>query len=560
MSKKIFRSILAVSAAVLLICVLCVSYVLHGYFGKIIEDELKEEGNFVAQIAENDVSGLYDIKNVKNRITLIAQDGSVLFDSYKDAADMDNHGSREEIAEAEKNGEAFAVRYSDTLSTRTIYYAKLLDNGDVVRIAQQQSMVSMMLRGMLAPFILILIAVIILAYIVSRKVASWITAPVNALDPEDPEAEEPYPELAPLLTKIREQNRRIDMQLEAMKRRQKEFMAITENMSEGFLLIDTKMEILSYNTAAVRLLGDTDTEEPHSAFELNRSTGFRTAAEEALSGRHSQQPLELKNRYYNIIANPVTESGKVVGAVIIIMDVTEKEQREKLRREFTSNVSHELKTPLTTIYGVSDMMAEGIVKQHDVKDFGRTIRDESGRMITLIDDIIKLSKLDENSFPEEFSEVDLMESAKDVIERLSMKAEEKGVSMYLEGSHAKIHGIPSLCNEIIYNLCDNAIKYNRENGSVIVKVADLHEGAELSVEDTGIGIPFECRDRIFERFFRVDESHNQQVDGTGLGLSIVKHAVAQMGGTIEVESADGIGTKMIVRFGRSSGVPEKPSP
>lgn len=550
MSKKIFRSILAVSAAVLLICVLCVSYVLHGYFGKIIEDELKEEGNFVAQIAENDVSGLYDIKNVKNRITLIAQDGSVLFDSYKDAADMDNHGSREEIAEAEKNGEAFAVRYSDTLSTRTIYYAKLLDNGDVVRIAQQQSMVSMMLRGMLAPFILILIAVIILAYIVSRKVASWITAPVNALDPEDPEAEEPYPELAPLLTKIREQNRRIDMQLEAMKRRQKEFMAITENMSEGFLLIDTKMEILSYNTAAVRLLGDTDTEEPHSAFELNRSTGFRTAAEEALSGRHSQQPLELKNRYYNIIANPVTESGKVVGAVIIIMDVTEKEQREKLRREFTSNVSHELKTPLTTIYGVSDMMAEGIVKQHDVKDFGRTIRDESGRMITLIDDIIKLSKLDENSFPEEFSEVDLMESAKDVIERLSMKAEEKGVSMYLEGSHAKIHGIPSLCNEIIYNLCDNAIKYNRENGSVIVKVADLHEGAELSVEDTGIGIPFECRDRIFERFFRVDESHNQQVDGTGLGLSIVKHAVAQMGGTIEVESADGIGTKMIVRFGR----------
>ncbi len=550
MSKKIFRSILAVSAAVLLICVLCVSYVLHGYFGKIIEDELKEEGNFVAQIAENDVSGLYDIKNVKNRITLIAQDGSVLFDSYKDAADMDNHGSREEIAEAEKNGEAFAVRYSDTLSTRTIYYAKLLDNGDVVRIAQQQSMVSMMLRGMLAPFILILIAVIILAYIVSRKVASWITAPVNALDPEDPEAEEPYPELAPLVTKIREQNRRIDMQLEAMKRRQKEFMAITENMSEGFLLIDTKMEILSYNTAAVRLLGDTDTEEPHSAFELNRSTGFRTAAEEALSGRHSQQPLELKNRYYNIIANPVTESGKVVGAVIIIMDVTEKEQREKLRREFTSNVSHELKTPLTTIYGVSDMMAEGIVKQHDVKDFGRTIRDESGRMITLIDDIIKLSKLDENSFPEEFSEVDLMESAKDVIERLSMKAEEKGVSMYLEGSHANIHGIPSLCSEIIYNLCDNAIKYNRENGSVIVKVADLHEGAELSVEDTGIGIPFECRDRIFERFFRVDESHNQQVDGTGLGLSIVKHAVAQMGGTIEVESADGIGTKMIVRFGR----------
>ena len=274
---------------------------------------------------------------------------------------MDNHGSREEIAEAEKNGEAFAVRYSDTLSTRTIYYAKLLDNGDVIRIAQQQSMVSIMLRGMLVPFLVILTAVIILAYIVSKKVASWITAPVNALDPEDPDAEEPYPELAPLVTKIREQNRRIDMQLEAMKRRQKEFMAITENMSEGFLLIDTKMEILSYNTAAVRLLGDTDTEEPHSAFELNRSTGFRTAAEEALSGRHSQQPLELKNRYYNIIANPVTENGSVVGAVIIIMDVTEKEQREKLRREFTSNVSHELKTPV----GAISLLAEAIEEARD---------------------------------------------------------------------------------------------------------------------------------------------------------------------------------------------------
>ena len=550
MTKKIFRSILAVSAAVLLVCVLCVSCVLHGYFGKIIESELKEEGTVIAQIAEDDISELYNIRNVSNRITLVDPDGNVLFDSYKDASKMDNHAGREEIAEAAEKGEAFAVRYSDTLSTKTIYYAKQLDNGSIVRVAQQQSMVGMLLKGTVAPFVIMLIAVIILVYIISKRAARWITNPINELNPEDPDAEEPYPELAPLVTKIREQNRRIDMQMEAMKRRQKEFMAITENMSEGFLLIDTKMEILSCNTAAVSLLGGSDAGEPHSAFELNRNRGFRTAAEDALAGKHSQQPLELKNRFYNILANPVTEKGRVVGAVIIIMDVTEKEQREKLRREFTSNVSHELKTPLTTIYGVSDMMAEGIVKQADVKSFGRTIKDESSRMITLIDDIIKLSKLDENSLPDEFSEVDLMECAKDVVERLSIKAEEKGVNMYVDGSHAKISGIPSLCTEVIYNLCDNAIKYNKENGSVIVKIADLREGAELTVEDTGIGIPFESRDRIFERFFRVDESHNQQVDGTGLGLSIVKHAVAQMGGTIEVESAEGIGTKMIVRFGR----------
>ncbi len=235
---------------------------------------------------------------------------------------------------------------------------------------------------------------------------------------------------------------------------------------------------------------------------------------------------------------------------MIIVDVTEKEQREKLRREFTSNVSHELKTPLTTIYGVSDMMAEGIVKQADVKTFGRNIKEESGRMISLIDDIIKLSKLDENSFPEESCSVDLFDMAKDVIDRLNIKAGERGVKLFLEGGHASVNGIPSLCDEIVYNLCDNAIKYNKEGGSVIIRVEDLNEGVTLTVEDTGIGIPFEYRDRIFERFFRVDESHSQTVDGTGLGLSIVKHAVSYMGGTIEVESAEGVGTKMIVRFSR----------
>lgn len=550
MTKKIFKSILAVSIAVLLICFASISYVLYGYFEGIIEDELKGEAAMIANEVEEDEGFLADMGYTDNRITLVSPDGTVIFDSHEDAADMENHGDREEIAEAAEDGEAFSVRYSDTLSTKTIYYAKLLDDGNVLRIAQEQSMAALLLKGVLGPFIAIVIIVVIICFAISRVISRKIVEPVNAMDLSDTEAEEPYPELAPLMEKIRSQSRHIDAQLNEMQRQQREFITITENMSEGILLIDSNMEILAYNTAVINLLGDPGVEKPHTAFELNRSEGYRKAIENALKGVHDQQPLEIKNRYYNIIANPVSEGSDIVGAVVIIVDVTEKEQREKLRREFTSNVSHELKTPLTTIYGVSDMMAEGIVKQADVKTFGRNIKEESGRMISLIDDIIKLSKLDENSFPEESCSVDLFDMAKDVIDRLNIKAGERDVKLFLEGGHASVNGIPSLCDEIVYNLCDNAIKYNKEGGSVIIRVEDLDEGVTLTVEDTGIGIPFEYRDRIFERFFRVDESHSQTVDGTGLGLSIVKHAVSYMGGTIDVESAEGVGTKMIVRFSR----------
>lgn len=550
MTKKIFKSIFTVSVAIAVICFLCVSFVLYAYFEGIVEGELKEEARLISNEVQEDEGFLDRVGYTDNRITLVAPDGTVLFDSAENAADMENHGSREEIVAAAENGESFVTRYSDTLSTKTIYYAVELDDGNILRISQEQSMVALLLRGVIGPFIVILIIAVIVSIVISKLLSRKIVDPINGMDLNDNDAEEPYPELSPLMDKIRAQSRHINMQLAEMQRQQKEFTAITENMSEGFLLIDKNMEILSYNTAIIDLLGDPGIENPHTAFELNRSEGFRTAIEKALSGEHNQQPLETKNRYYNIMANPVVEKADIVGAVVIIVDVTEKEQREKLRREFTSNVSHELKTPLTTIYGVSDMMAEGIVKPADVKSFGRNIKEESGRMISLIDDIIKLSRLDENSFPEEYSQVDLFDMSKDVIERLSRKAEEQGIKLYLDGEHAFVKGIPSLCNEIIYNLCENAIKYNKENGSVMITVSDLNEGATVTVEDTGIGIPFEYRERIFERFFRIDESHSSTVDGTGLGLSIVKHAVSYMGGTIEVESAEGIGTKMIVRFPR----------
>ena len=548
MSKKIFASMLSVSVVVLLLCVLSISYVLYGYFGNIIENELRTEANLISEEVEDDSSYLNNMGAIENRITLVGADGTVLFDSKAEASDMENHGGREEILKAKDEGESIVTRYSDTLSTKTIYYAKKLSDGSVLRIAQEQSVVNLLLKGVLAPVILILIAAAVIAAVLSKTVSKKLVMPINEVDLDSSDTEEPYPELAPLITKIRQQNNRIKLQIAEMEREQKEFKAITENMSEGFLLIDKNLDIISYNTAAINLLGDGDTNAPNTAFELNRSKSFRTAVDEAIEGRHNQQLLEMKGKCYNIMANPVSEENKIVGVVAIIVDVTEKEQRDRLRREFTSNVSHELKTPLTTIYGVSDMMAEGIVKPADVKGFGKDIKDESGRMISLIDDIIKLSKLDEDYVTEEISDVDLFQVSKSVIDRLKDIAEDKNISIYLEGERAEIKGIPTLCDEIIYNLCENAVKYNKENGSVTVSVKNTKEGVELSVEDTGVGIPFEYRERIFERFFRVDKSHCQKVNGTGLGLSIVKHAVLHLGGSIDVESVEGAGTKMIIKF------------
>lgn len=571
MTRKIFGSMISVSIAVILMCVLGISYVLYGYFGNIIKAELQAEAKLIAWGIEeeagsegsrngvthnNSLQGdagqgsgyLEKIGSVENRITLVDTDGTVLFDSKADAANMENHGNREEIEMAREHGDATVTRYSDTLSTKTMYYAKRLSDGKILRVAQEQSMVMLLLKGAVLPVTVILIILLILSMIISKFIAGRIVTPINEVDLDSENVVEPYPELAPLTTKIRQQNSRIKAQMADMERDQKEFKTITENMSEGFLLIDNRLEILSYNTAALNLLGEDGNKTPRNAFELNRSKSFRDAVEESLEGRHNQQLLEADHKCYSIMANPVTEDGVVVGAVLIIVDATEKELRDRLRREFTSNVSHELKTPLTTIYGVSDMMAEGIIKPEDVGGFGKTIRDESGRMISLIDDIIKLSKLDEDYAPDEKLPVDLFEISKRVIDRLKGMADDKGVSLYLEGERSVIEGLPSLCDEIIHNLCENAIKYNRENGSVIISVKNPPGGAVLTVEDTGIGIPNKYRDRIFERFFRVDKSHSRKINGTGLGLSIVKHAVLHLGGSIEVDSVEGRGTKMIIRF------------
>ena len=395
-----------------------------------------------------------------------------------------------------------------------------------------------------------LILAVIAALVLSRAISKRIVKPINNVDLNKPELDEPYEELAPLVQKIRGQNLHIREQMNELKRRQTEFNIMTENMSEGFLLIDSKTEILSYNPAALRLLGVTkeDAQNSRSILEINRSESVISAVEAALEGRHSEQSLTSEGRIYHIAANPVLNSEKVSGVIIMILDVTEAQKREQLRREFTSNVSHELKTPLTTIYGISDMLCGGIVKAEDIKEFSETIRSESQRMITLIDDIIKLSRLDEGGKNVKKSPVDLLAAAKTVAERLSFYAKQKGVRITVQGESTVINGTPSVIDEMLYNLADNGIKYNKPNGEVTVTVGKKDGKSFFSVKDTGIGIPAEEQERVFERFYRVDKSHSRQIGGTGLGLSIVKHGAIFHGAQIMMESTQNIGTEITVVF------------
>lgn len=548
MTKKIFQSMVSVSIAILFISIIGISFVLYDYFGDIIKTEIKNEAILISQ----NIDGLDEYEEkadmMMHRVTLIDKEGVVLFDTKVDSQLMENHSNREEFIAARNNGEAFCERYSDTLDSKTIYYARKLSDGNILRVAQEHSTIAGLQRGLIGSILVILIIMIVIVFLISKSVSKKIVKPINEIDINKEEPEEPYPEIAPLIKRIKAQNHHIDMQMDDLRRSQKEFEAITEHMSEGFLLIDSKTEILSYNNSAIEILNRFSEYIPDKVLELNRSKSFRTAIEEALEGKHVQVPLETDNKYYNVIANPVVDEDRILGVAIMLVDMTEKEQREKLRREFTSNVSHELKTPLTTIYGVSDMMAEGIVKNEDMKGFANNIREESGRMISLIDDIIKLSKLDENNEDDAVSEISLLSIAKDVIDSLKFKAEEKNIGLYLQGDDVKFNGIPSLLYEIIYNLCENGIKYNKENGSVIITLKEDEENVTIIVEDSGMGIPYEYKDRIFERFFRIDKSRSQKVSGTGLGLSIVKHAVNHMNGNVEVESVLNEGSKITVTF------------
>ncbi len=542
MTKRIFRSILAVSLAVLLASSLLIVGVLHGYFQDSVLADLTIRTAYIAHGIENEgIVYLEEDLPGGCRITLVDTDGTVLYDNREDPAQMENHADREEIHEAAMLGQGRAVRHSDTLSEKTIYYALRLSDGTILRVSDTEYSVWRLVIQAMQPMALVLVLAFVLALVL----------PINALDLSQPGDQAPYEELAPLLGKIRSQNRQIQKQMLDLKQRQEEFATITENMSEGFLVIDQETQVLSYNSAALRLLrGSVEGPAPDTAFALNREAGFRRCVEDALAGRRREELLEKDSSCRQVIASPVEQDGAIAGAVLVVLDVTEKEQRESLRREFTANVSHELKTPLTSILGTAEILQNGLVKPEDVSHFAGNIHREAGRLIGLVNNIIKLSRLDEGGPTTTWENVDLYQTAKSALDRLSAAAEQRQVTLELRGEPVQIHGVPQIVDEILYNLCVNAVVYNRPGGKVCMTVEDTGKSARVMVEDTGIGIPQEVQSRVFERFYRADKSHS--AGGTGLGLSIVKHGAAYLGAKVTLESEEGKGSTFTLIFPKSS--------
>ena len=556
MTKKILAGVIGVSLVIMLVCVGLVMGIMYDYMGEKIDEQMASEAILAEEAwltgGEAFLDRMEDRPDIKSRITLIDSGGQVLYDSVADQSTMENHMEREEVKEALTECVGKASRTSYTLAEDTRYYAKKTADGNIVRISTSHYSQLGLLLDTFGMIIITVAVLIILSVFISYRVARAIIKPINDIDLDNPDISENYEELGPLLHRIHQQNNSIKRQMEKLRQSREEFNIITKNMSEGLIIIDKDTEILTYNRSAIEMLGDGASRQIEgSVLKLNRSEPFRKAVSEALEGNNSQVYLTEGEATYEIISNPVREEEEVTGAILIVMDVTEREKGEKLRREFTSNVSHELKTPLTSIYGVSDMLASGMVKAEDVAGFAGTIKEESARLISLIDDIIKLSRLDESTVPQETEIIDVFGSARDVVRRLSGKASENDIELSFSGEPSEIKGVQHILDEIVYNICENAIKYNRPGG--FVKVSVRNEGSEslITVADNGIGIPKADRERVFERFYRVDKSHSKQIGGTGLGLSIVKHGVMYLGGRIRLESEDGVGTAITVVFPRS---------
>lgn len=549
MTKRIFRAIMSVSLLVCLAGMATVFGVLYRYFDSQLSEEVKNEAEYLAAAVESyGLDVLQDLPESAERVTLVASDGTVLFDNYFDAAEMGSHADREEIRGALQSGAAQTLRRSDTYRKQMVYYAIRLSSGNVLRISTTRYTAAAVLTSMIQPFLWIAFAILMISGLLAAQVSHKIVEPLNQLDLEQPEDNESYDEIAPLLTKISWQKKTIQEQLEQAKKQQEEFAQITENMQEGLLLLDYRGDILSSNHSAMRILGISPTaklfegSQRQNVIALNRSESFCTAVDRVLAGEHQELILELDGGYCQMTGNPVLHDGKVEGGVLLFVDVTQQYQNEKLRREFTANVSHELKTPLTSISGFAEIMKDGLVRPEDVPQFAGKIFSESQRLITLVGDIIKISQLDEDMLPYEKEPVDLYELSEEIVSRLQERADQKGITMTLSGQPAQVMTVRKIADEVIYNLCDNAIKYNQPQGTVEISVEPGAEQVRLSVRDTGIGISPADQRRVFERFYRVDKSHSRQIGGTGLGLSIVKHGAVYLGVKVELESTLGQGS------------------
>ena len=538
-----------VCALVLAVGLAAVMGILYRNFDGQMRKELSKEAAYLAYGVEQ--QGLNYLKNIKDknaRITYIDQDGTVLFDNEADVSEMKNHSDRTEFQKAEKYGAGESSRYSDTLSEKTIYYALRLKDGTVLRVSGTQDSVLALVENLIFPLCGLLCLMLILSGIMASAISKRIVKPINELDLESPEENRIYEELSPLLSKIHRQNREIQNQLELAKQQQEEFALITENMQEGLIVIDKYTMILSANSSAWNLFHMDRVCQGESVYCLDREEEFRHAIEQVLSGEHTELVLKLNGSDIQLIANPVIRDKKTEGAVVLLVNVTEKLERESLRREFSANVSHELKTPLTSISGFAEIMQGGLVKNEDIPKFAGRIYKESQRLLQLVEDVIQISQLDEEKTSYVWEPVDVYQVCKNAFESLKEKAKRLNVHLYICGERMKMEAVRTLLEEAIYNVCDNAIKYNRNDGSVSVFLTQTAQEIQIVVKDTGVGIPKEDQDRVFERFYRVDKSHSKEIGGTGLGLSIVKHAVGALKGSVILRSEEGNGTEICMKF------------
>ena len=548
MNKRIFRSILLVAGVVLLASFLIILDCLYGYFENLQEGQLRDELSLaVSAVEEEGESYLSRLKPESYRLTWVGEDGGVFYDTQADAGQMENHKDRTEIQDALKLGQGQSSRYSSTLMEKTLYFARRLKDGSVLRISVSRATAWRLVLGMLQPVLMVLAAALLLSGLLAGRLSKKIVEPLNHLDLEHPLDNECYEEISPLLNRINRQHEEIQQQLRAMRQRTDEFNQIIGNMQEGLVLLDEKENVLSINAAAIKIFGVKESCVGQSFLTVDRNHEISLAIQQALSDGHAEIRCHRGGRVYQFDLSRIDSDGRVVGAVLLAFDITEQEYAERNRREFTANVSHELKTPLQGILGSAELIEKGMVQPEDVPHFIGQIRTEATRMVTMIGDIIRLSQLDEgDEMPRE--KVELFALAEEVTDSLKDEAAKKTVTLVVEGQAASIEGVRRLLYEIFYNLCDNAIKYNVPGGSVHFFVDSNEKSAVVKVADTGIGIPAEDQSRVFERFYRVDKSHSKASGGTGLGLSIVKHAVQYHHGSIELKSEPGKGTEITCVF------------
>lgn len=548
MTKKIFHSILLVACTVLLACYLVILTSLNDYFTSLRKSQLKTQLSFASTAVEDE--GIKYLKNLENgeyRLTLIDTDGTVLYDTNADAATMENHSDRKEFQEAFLSGYGESHRYSRTLTEQTYYFAKKLSDDRVLRISTSQVTIVSLLLGMLQPLLVITFLAILLSVFLAKRASRNLVKPLNNLDLNDPLSNDVYEELSPLLRHMAQQNKQIALQMDELSRSQNEFNAITSNMSEGLIVLNKDGVVVSLNTAARKIFEAEEDSIGKDFLTIDRTPEISRAIKETLSGKKQELEYEKNGRNYDLCINQIVEKDGVIGVLLLAIDNTEKIRAEQNRREFTANVSHELKTPLQSIIGSADLIESGLVKPEDMPRFIGHIKTDAARLVSLVSDIIRLSQLDENT-EMNWETVDALSVAKETLEMVGPIAESRNISLTIKGEPAPLNSVHKLLYDIIYNLCDNAVKYNKEGGFVKVDVKTAGDKVQVAVSDNGVGIAPADQSRVFERFYRVDKSHSRESGGTGLGLSIVKHAVAYLKGSISLESTLGKGTTITVSF------------